>query len=136
MCFALAFFLCLAQRADRKLEWNVRVVPVDQQKVDVWQLQIGQALLQHLGERIGHQVALAYLRADEYVLAPEARLAQALAVLRLVAIEGGGVEVTVPNLQSRFDRLYADIVFQCHGAEDRSSECGRHELQSLALQSP
>ena len=65
--FCFAFLLCLAERADGQLERDVRVVPVDQQQIHGGQLEIGKALIEHLGERIRHQVALPHLGADEHV---------------------------------------------------------------------
>ena len=74
---------------------------MDQQKIDVRQLEIGEALVEHLGKGVRHQIVLPHLGADEDVLALDAGLAQPLAVLVLVAVERRGVEVAIADLQRR-----------------------------------
>ena len=83
----LAVFLGLTQRGDRDLERDVLVVPMDQQQVDVRQLQIGEALVEHLDEICRPQVLLPHLGADEHVFPLDAGLAQPLADLLFVAVK-------------------------------------------------
>ena len=97
--FGQAVLLGLAQRADRSLEWDVLVVPVDQQQVDIRQLQIFKALVERLLELVGHEMRLAHLGAKEDVLALGAGLPQALTDLFLVAVEPRRIEVRVAHLQ-------------------------------------
>src|SRR5262249_30290689 len=60
---------------------------------------------------------LPHLCADDPVLPLPTRFAKPLAVLFFVGVERRSIEVAVTDLQRRIDRLYAYIVFQCHGAQ-------------------
>ena len=112
----LAVLLGLAERADAGLERDVLVVPMDQQQIDIRQFEFDQALVDDFDEIVRHQVFLAHLGADQHLLALDAGVAQALAVLHLVAVEGGGVEMAVAELQRGLHRLHADVPLQGHGA--------------------
>ena len=57
-CLVLPSFLAWHSAADRDLERDVLVVPMDQQQVDVRQLQIGEALVERLDEVLRQQIVL------------------------------------------------------------------------------
>ena len=84
---------------------------------------------------------LPHLGADEHVRALETGLAQALAVLHLVTVEGGGVEMAVAELQCGLHRLYTDIPLQGHGPKTDHGNAGamgfndlHHNLLGLRLE--
>src|SRR4029079_7084808 len=90
---------------------------MDQQKVDVRQFQIGQTLFKHFGKGVGHQVTLAHLRADKYILALHPRLTQSFAIFFFIGVKSGGVEMAVSHMQRRIDGPNTDIVMTSQRAE-------------------
>jgi hypothetical protein len=78
---------------------NARVRPMDEQEIDLGEAQPCQALLDGALERGRRQMVLPHLGGDEHFVARQARCAQALSNLALIAVHFRGVDMAIAEPQ-------------------------------------
>jgi len=116
-----AFPLHPAQRADGVGERDPRVRPMDQQKIDLGEAKLREALLGRALEFARREMVGPHLRGDEDVGTGHAGGPQPLADLALVAVHLGGVDMAIPEAQSVLDHSHAGALAQIPRPE---ADCG------------
>ena len=99
--------LRFGKRADRLAERDLRVRPMDHEKIDVVDTEIPQALLDRSREIIGAQIFVRYFGGQEDLAARHAGGAHALADAALAAVFPRGVDETVSEPECGCDDLAA-----------------------------
>ena len=117
-----ALFLHLAQRADGVGERHLLARPMQQQKIDMIELHLGEALLERAREIRRRMIGRPDLGGDESFVARQAGGAQAFGDLGFVLVGLRGVEMAIADLHRFLRQAHAIGAAQFPGAEPD----GRH----------